>query len=150
MSGGRIIGMMFFSLLALSAFTCAIGMLEPVISWLEEKVALGRGWLCALAAVVLCIVGLPPLLSFSVLKDVHPLAWLPLFHDLTIFGVMDFGIANFMLPLNAILIALFAGWVLAGRRTSAEFPNAPVAHAFWKLILRFIAPLAIIVLMASL
>ena len=37
MAGGQVIGALFFVLLLFAAYTSAIGMLEPVVAWLEEK-----------------------------------------------------------------------------------------------------------------
>jgi NSS family neurotransmitter:Na+ symporter len=105
MPGGRIISIAFFSLIALGAFTTAVGMLEPVVAWLIEATGLRRGWLALMAATAVWLVGLPSLLSFSVLKDVHPLGAIKGFADKTFFDMLDLGIAELLLPANALLIA---------------------------------------------
>jgi Na+-transporting methylmalonyl-CoA/oxaloacetate decarboxylase gamma subunit len=37
MSGGHLIGIVFFVLLIFAAYTTTMGMLEPIVAWLEEK-----------------------------------------------------------------------------------------------------------------
>ncbi|MCW3836192.1 sodium-dependent transporter [Sphingomonas canadensis] len=150
MPGGRLLAILFFLLLALSALTCAVAMLQPVVSWLEERLSLGRKKLCALAAVVLSIVGLPSLLSFSLLADFHPLSWIRVFREATVFNILDFGVANILLPLNALLIALFVAWAMRNGDLRSEFKDEPALYLPWRLIVGIATPLAIVGLMATL
>ncbi|HWU01776.1 MAG TPA: sodium-dependent transporter [Novosphingobium sp.] len=150
MPAGRFISALFFGLITLGAFTTAVGMLEPVTAWLIERTRLPRPVLAYATALAVWIVGLPSLLSFSVLKAVHPLAFLPGFETKTFFDTLDFGIAECLLPLNALLIALFAGWALRRRLTAAHTALSPFWHGVWRLFTAFAAPLAILVLMADL
>ena len=147
MPGGRIASILFFGLIALGAFTTAVGMLEPVTAWLIERTGLKRGPMAFLAAGAIWLVGLPSLLSFSVLKDVHPLAGVPGFAGKTFFDVLDFGIAETLLPLNALLIALFAGWALRRLLNARETDLPPALHRLWHLFVGIVAPAAILVLM---
>jgi len=149
MPGGRFIATLFFALITLGAFTTAVGMLEPVAAyWLERKqwsrplVAYGTG-------LAIWMVGLPSLLSFSTLKDVHPLAFIPGFGGKTFFDTLDHGISEFLLPVNALLIALFAGYALRRRLSASETTLSPALHTVWRLFTCVIVPLAILVLMIS-
>ena len=147
MPGGRLISIAFFCLIALGAFTTGVGMLEPVVAWLIEATGMKRGWLALMTAFVIWLVGLPSLLSFSVLKAVHPLAFIPGFEKKTFFDALDFGIAETLLPLNALLIALFAGWALRRAIRPADTALPPIWHRLWRLLVAIVAPVAIVVLM---
>lgn len=147
MPGGRIVSIAFFSLIALGAFTTAVGMLEPVVAWLMERTGWRRPSLAYLTGLAIWAVGLPSLLSFNVLKDVHPLGFLSPFEGKTFFDVLDFGIADLLLPLNALLIALFAGWAIRRTMTAAETDLSPAGFRIWHFVLAIIAPVAIIGLM---
>ena len=149
MPGGRVISIFFFGLIALGAFTTAVGMLEPVVAWLMEATGLKRGVLAFSAAFAIWLVGLPSLLSFSVLKDVHPLAMLPSFANKTFFDILDFGIAETLLPLNALMIALFAGWALRKTVTPAEAGLTPRGYRLWHIMTGVVAPVAILGLMVD-
>lgn len=145
MMGGRIIAIFFFSLIALGAFTTAVGMLEPLVSWLREKTGLGRAPLALATGFVIWLIGLPSLLSFNILSDFHPLARFGI-GDKTLFDILDFTIANILLPANALLLALCVGW--AFRRTIGPEESGLAGRAFtlWALAVRFVAPLAILAL----
>ena len=146
MPGGRIISIAFFCLIALGAFTTAVGMLEPVVAWLIEATGLRRGWLALMTAIAVWIVGLPSLLSFSVLKNVHPLAAVSGFAGKTFFDILDLGIAELLLPINALLIALFGGWVLRRTLDARELGLSPAAHRLWHLLVGIVAPVGIVAL----
>jgi NSS family neurotransmitter:Na+ symporter len=150
MPGGRIVSVVFFSLVALSAFTTSIGMLEPVVAWVMEKTALGRAVTAVIVGLAVWAVGLPSLLSFNVLKSVHPLDALAPFAGKTFFDLMDFGIANLMLPLNALLIALFVGWAVRSSTTAQEVDLQAGTLGIWRFAVRVFAPAAIVVLFISL
>ncbi|SMF60933.1 sodium-dependent transporter [Allosphingosinicella indica] len=147
MPGGRIVSIAFFSLIALGAFTTAVGMLEPVVAWLMERTGLPRARLSYLTALAIFGVGLPSTLSFNLLKDVHPLGFLPPFAGKTFFDVLDFGIADLLLPLNALLLALFAGWAIRRTITPVETDLSPSAFRIWHLTVAIVAPVAIVGLM---
>jgi len=147
MIGGRIVSIIFFCLISLAAFTTAVGMLEPVVSWVKEKTGWGRAPATALTATLIWLVGLPSLLSFNILKDVHPLGWFGPFRNKTFFDVLDFGIAELLLPVNALLLAIFIGWVLRKRIAGPELDLSGVAYQLWRFAMCIVAPVAIGVLL---
>ena len=65
------------------------------------------------------------------------------FAEKNIFELMDFLVANIMLPLNALLIAVFAGWIMSRSSTLEELalPDGPL-YVYWRFILRYVAPVA--------
>lgn len=143
MPGGAVVGSAFFVLLTFAALTSSIGMLEPVVSWLEEHRGFKRPQLALMAGFVGWLVGLSIVLSFNLWGDFRPLGMFSFFADKTLFGVMDFLVANIMLPINALLIAVFAGWMMSRKSTLEELglPDG-IRYAFWRFILRYIAPVA--------
>lgn len=149
MAAGRIVAIFFFSLIALGAFTTAVGMLEPVVAWLREKSRLGRAPLAMAAGLVIWLVGLPSLLSFNILAHFHPLSALGV-EGKTVFDLLDFTIANILLPLNALLLALFVGWRCAAIVRPADIDLRGMAFRLWRIVVRYVAPLAILGLAAHL
>jgi NSS family neurotransmitter:Na+ symporter len=96
-----------------------------------------------LAGVSAWVVGLSIVLSFNLWGDFRPLGMFTFFADKTIFDVMDFFVANIFLPINALLIAVFAGWMMSRKSTLDEldFPDGP-RYTFWRFIIRYVAPVA--------
>lgn len=151
MPGGHLVGLLFFVLVFFAGFTTAIGMLEPTISWLTEKLPIGRPALTIAAGLLTWIIGLPSVLSFNALRDVRPLGWLEPFANRTFFEVVDFVIANFLLPLNAMLIALFVGWALSREASLDELGiGDSLRYRLWRLIIAVLAPVAIMGVMIDL
>ena len=142
MPGGQIIGALFFFLLLFAAYTSALAMLEPTVAWLEEKVPGRRKMLTVVTGIVTWILGIGSVLSFGVWADVQPLAFLGV--EKNIFGVADFTVANIILPVNALLIAGFAGWALSRQSADDEFGGQPTWwKTWWRFTNRYVAPIAI-------
>jgi NSS family neurotransmitter:Na+ symporter len=149
MPGGNIIGPLFFLLLIFAAYTSALGMLEPVVAWLEEKWPGQRKRMAVYAGAAMWIFGLGSVFSFNIWAEFRPLSFLNI--QKTIFELMDFSVANLFIPLNALLIALFAGWVLRTSVVAEEFKTDSTAWIkFWRISIRYVAPVAITVILVDL
>ncbi len=142
---GQILGTLFFLLLFVAAFTSTIAMLEPIISYLEEKWPGARPTLSFAAAGVIWLVGILPALSSGVLSEVRPFSFIPALSEKDIFGAFDFFVASILIPVNALLISLFAGWMIktASFKEELAFKSDFMFRA-WRLLLKFIAPLAVL------
>lgn len=144
MPGGHIVGFLFFILLFFAAFSSVVGMLEPGVSWLEEHKGFSRPKVTLLCGAFGWILGIAAALSFNVWANVKLPSFMPLVKDKGIFELLDFLVSNLMLPINALLIAVFAGWIMSrigfleetGLRDSTLF-------LFLRFILRYVAPVAI-------
>lgn len=142
MPWGHFIGIIFFVLLVFAAYTSTMGMLEPIVSWLEERFPGKRKLLSVISGFAIWVCGLGSVLSFSVLSNFKPLALLGI--DLTFFGVIDFAVANLLLPINAFLIAAFSGWVIKNSIMDEQFSTETSTwKIYWRFTNRYIAPIAI-------
>ncbi|MDD9816575.1 MAG: sodium-dependent transporter [Gammaproteobacteria bacterium] len=134
MPWGALFSVLFFLLLSFAAWTSAISILEPAVAWLIES----RGWSRFRAAVTAggtaWLLGVGALLSFNLWQQYQLLGK-------TFFDWLDYLTTNIMLPLGALLIALFAGWRIS-RRSSREELGLPdgLAYRSWRLAIRFLAP----------
>jgi NSS family neurotransmitter:Na+ symporter len=144
MPGGYFFSILFFVLLTIAALTSSISLLQVVVSYFVDE----RGWRRQKAVIVLAsvisILGIPSALSFNVLADVK-------IFDKNFFDVVDFIASNVLLPLGGLLISVFVAWVwgfdkaLVNLREGAEklFDNNPLVIKFWKIFLRYFAPILI-------
>jgi len=146
MPAGILFGSLFFILMAVAALTSTLGMLEPVVSWLEEKRRFTRVQCSIAMGIIIWLCGLPALLSFNILSGFTPLGNFTLFEGKTIFDLMDFFIANIVIPVGGLLIALFAGWVMTRESLEDElgWSENPGLFTFWRILVKFVAPVAII------
>ena len=147
---GVIFGALFFLLMAIAALTSSIGMLEPAVSWLEEHKGFRRVPVAIVTGTCIWLFGLAALFSFNILAGFTPLDHFPLFEGKRIFDLMDFVTANVLIPSGGLLIALFAGWMMTRDSIRAELglDNA-TALLIWRLLVRIVAPLAIITIFAA-
>lgn len=150
MPGGALIGPLFFLMLVIAAFTSTIAMIESVVAWLVESRGFKRGQAALLSGVVLWLMSLLTVFSFSgaswaqleinfLGKQVHNL-----------FEVLDHLAADILLPIGGLLIALFTGWVMKRSATTEELNTSPLAYTIWRFCIRWFTPVAIIAVFLNL
>lgn len=144
MPGGGFFASLFFVLLLFAAWTSSISMLESLVSYLNEKgvsrvkAAIGGG----LAAWLL---GITTVLSLNLWSDFTPLDSWARFEGKTLFDLYDYLTANIMMPLGALLIALFVGWKMKPEHSQTELG---AWHRLWFPIVRYVTPLALLIVFA--
>ncbi len=150
MPAGYIIGLLFFILLFFAAYSSVLGMLEPIVSYLEEHRGFSRPKLTVAAGLFSFGIGISAALSYNVWAEVRPISAIPYLADKNIFDLLDFSIANFLLPMNAMLIAIFAGWMMTRQNLLGELgvQNATLSQ-FLRIVLRYIAPVLIFAIFFS-
>jgi NSS family neurotransmitter:Na+ symporter len=83
--------------------------------------------------------GLGSVFSFNIWSEVK-------IFDKNFFDLLDYLTANIMLPLGGLLIALFSGWLMKKASSRDEFAMQPLGYAIWWGLIRYISPLAVIVI----
>ncbi len=145
MIGGYFVGSAFFILMFFAAFTTGVATLEPVVSWLTGR-GLQRKVASVLAGGTAWVLGGIAALSFNEWQDVYPLAILG-WGGATVFDILDFSIASLLLPINGLLIALFAAWALKRRFIDDELGGRGTFLSVWRWTLGVVAPVAIIAIL---
>lgn len=143
--GGRWAATAFFTLLAIAALGSAISMLEAVVAMLARRAGWSRARGTALAAVACFVVGLATVLSFNHWAGIHPLGGITRYADATVFDLLDDLTSQVLLPLGGFAIALFAAWAMPKRFLGRELVLRGVPLAGLRLMLRFVAPLLVVV-----
>lgn len=137
MTGGMILGLMFFLLLTFAALTSAISLLEPVVEFIEERTPLGRVPATLLAAVAVWALGIAALLSFNL--------WgAPLAFGLNVFDLLDTFTSKILLPLTGLGAVVFTAWCLDRQSVRRELGLGDTGHTLWKVTSRYIAPIGVI------
>ena len=140
MAYGRILAVIFFTLLMFAAWTSALSILEPVTAWLVEKTGYTRMRAAISAGVVAWILGIGSLLSLNLWSEVK-------LFGMTFFGLMEHLSVNIMLPVGGLLIAVFAGWFMARSSSFDELKLNKNAYLAWKVAAMFIAPAGVILIL---
>ena len=136
---GSIIASLFFLLLFFAAFTSAISLIEPAVVWLMERFHLKR-WLSVVTIGTACwIFSIGTILSFNGWKHLK-------IFGMTFYEFIDTLTSSITLPLGGMLTAIFIGWFVKKSVLKAEL-GWKTHHGWyrsWQLILRFLAPIAIL------
>lgn len=137
-TGGALLGTLFFVLLTFAALTSAISLLEPSVELLEERTPLGRVPATIVAGMLVWGLGIAALLSFNQWSDV-------LIFGNNIFDLLDKLTSKFLLPLTALGAMLFVGWRLDLDSVHKELGLGSTGKAVWNVVARFIAPIGVVV-----
>jgi NSS family neurotransmitter:Na+ symporter len=129
----------FFVLLVVAALTSGFAVLEPSSALLSSRWGISRrtaAWVVGASAWALGWVSIysfsEPTFSFYYFGEERVRGYFDLFNILA---------THVLLPLTALLIALFSGWRMS--KTSAKEALAirpALAHRIWRLCIRFVAP----------
>jgi len=147
MPGGVLLATLFFVMLSLAAITTGFGMIEPAVAWLSRDTFLSRPLATLLMGFLAWAAGLVFVLSFNVWAGVKPLGGV--FSGMNLFEVIDFVVANLLLPSNALLLAVFLGyaWPLGSARGETAL-SGPLLK-IWRALL-WLAPFLILAVLWSL
>jgi NSS family neurotransmitter:Na+ symporter len=145
-TGGLVFGGMFFFLLFFAALTSSISMMEAPVSWLCDRTRLSRAGAAILTGGISGCLGIFAVLSFNVWAGVYPLDDIALFAGKTFFDLYDFTVTNVLLPMGGIIIAIFVGWIVQKRFSSAElYGDQPSRwYGIWLFLVRFVAPVILL------
>jgi NSS family neurotransmitter:Na+ symporter len=156
MPGGQIFGTLFFILLAIAAITSSISLLEPAVSYFEEKQGINRWKAAVFAGGVAFLIGLLTVFSYNEWKEVIPLSFLgidTIGNDPATFAkIIDFTVSNIIMPVGGLLLAVFAGWV-ALRKDMRNEMGLPEGGLFevWHVLVKYVCPIVIVwILLAGL
>jgi NSS family neurotransmitter:Na+ symporter len=151
MPGGAFFGCLFFILLVFAAWTSSISLIEPAVAYLVENLGVGRVKATLIIGAACWVVGLATDFSFNIWETDHPVSFIPLFKDKTIFDLLDYLTANIMLPLGGFLIALFAGWFMMRESTREEIGTGESwLYLTWRFVIRYVSPVAVIIVFLNL
>jgi len=143
MPAGLFFGTLFFILLVFAAWTSAISLIEPAVTWLVENKNMRRITACQLAGFVTWLLGLATVFSFNIWSEVK------LFGE-TAFGLIDYLTANIMLPLGGLFMAIFVAYVLPKTISQNELNmNDGLTYKIWHSLVRYFTPVAVIIVFFS-
>lgn len=138
----------FFALLVIAALVFGIALLESVVVWLEERFTMKRTRAAIAIGLAAWTLGLVTVFSFN--YAAFSFKFLGVEKRLGAFDVLQSLTAEAMLPLAALLIAVFAGWLLKAEVAREELGmRSPCSFDAWLWSLRALAPPLLVLLLAT-
>src|SRR5690606_21868562 len=101
--GGTLVAIAFFGLLLLAALTSAVGFQEVCVAVVVSRTGWQRRRIAWLSTLVIFLLGVPAALADGPLRDVTVMG-------LTLLTVYDRFVGEVLLPISALLFAIFVGW----------------------------------------
>ncbi|WP_373182008.1 sodium-dependent transporter [Halomonas campaniensis] len=142
MTGGMILGLMFFLLLTFAALTSAISLLEPVVELMEERTPLSRVAATLVGGAAVWALGIAALMSFNVWDSF-------LIFGLNVFDLLDTFTSKFLLPLTGLGAILFVAWCLDRQGVADELALSGGRERLWHVVARYVAPIGVIVVFVT-
>lgn len=145
MPAGAFFALLFFLMVVIAALTSSISLLEVTVSFVVDRLGIGRRTATLAAACVVALAGVPSALAAGALAGVRWLA-------MDVLSLADFLASNLFLPLGGLLTALFVAWVWGARPAAEELHLGAARFAtagLWTAAMRWAVPAAIAVVLAA-
>lgn len=150
MSGGYFFAIIFFIALNLAALTSTVSLLEVVSAYFVDEKKWSRKKAVLTFGFSIFLIGIPSALSTNLFSEIK------LFGK-TFFDITEFISSNLMLPIGGFFISIFVAWiwksdyVKTNLTMGAEKILSRSEFLFngWLFILKFIAPILILVVLLS-
>lgn len=144
MPGGSVIGALFFIMVFFAALTSSISLMETIVSIVMDKAKLSRRVSCFIVFGGVLLLGLPSTLGYSVWSEVAILG-------MDFLSFFDFISNNLMMPIIAFTMCLFVGYVLKPKAIleEANLDGKPFVSRFFSIMIRYIAPVCLLVILVS-
>ena len=142
---GRVLGPLFYVLVAMAALTSTISLLEVVVSYFIDERGMQRPKATLLSGSVVFVFTILAALSFGA---VPALSGFEIFHGKQgFFSTLDHFASNFQLPIGGLFITIGCGWFMTRKQTEDELVDDMTPKWFsygaWRFFIRFVAPAAV-------
>ncbi len=144
MPGGQIIGGLFFLLVLFAALTSSISLAETVISIFCDKFHWNRKFTCLVVLIGCLLLGIPSSLGNGVWANIKILGM----DFLTFF---DFISNNLIMPIVALLTAIFVGYVIKTKAISeeVELTGKFKGKKLFEVVIKYVAPVCLIIILVT-
>lgn len=151
MPGGNFFGLLFFLLLLFAALTSAVSLFEGNVAFVTEEIKISRPKATWILAILMTILGVGYSLSQGAVSLNLP--WFDLTNGLRFLPmaeVMEKFTDNLTIPLGALLLCIFVGWIWGADQAVGEIREESVKFYLgkvWAFLIKFLAPVAIIIIL---
>jgi NSS family neurotransmitter:Na+ symporter len=142
---GRVLGPLFYVLVALAALTSTISLLEVVVSYFidERKMSRPKATLVSGGSVFVFTIlsalsfgAVPALSNFDIIAGKEGF-----------FATLDHLASNYQLPIGGLFITIGCGWFMSRKDTEDELVDDKTpgwfSYGAWRFFIRFVAPVAV-------
>ncbi len=144
MTGGVVIGTIFFLLVLFAALTSSISLMETVVSVICDKLKLSRKLSCLVVIIFTVVMGLLSTFGYSIWADVKVIG-------LQFLDFFDFISNSVLMPVVALLTCIFVGYILKPKAIIEELEGtAPFkGQKLFAFVVKYLAPICIVLILIS-
>ena len=144
MTGGQIVGAVFFVLVALAALTSSISLMETVVSIICERFKLKRVTSCLMVIVFSFLLGMVSIFGYSIWSD------FTLF-KMQMLDFFDYISNNIMMPVVALMTCVLVGFVVKSKYIEDEIElNAKFkSKTLYRVMIKYICPICMVIILLS-
>lgn len=135
-------GVAFYLMVVLVALFSSMALLEVLVSWIVERLRIGRPVAAALAGLCTWTIGLGTLLSFNLWQQAQ-------LFGRTYYQWLEWLSSRLLLPVAGLLICIFVSTIMRDdlvRQSWGEIAGR--SYGVWRFLLRFPARIGLIILLA--
>ncbi|WP_339516271.1 sodium-dependent transporter [Pseudomonas sp. RL_15y_Pfl2_60] len=156
---GQVMGLVFFVLVALAAWSSSISMLEPAVAYFVERTGRSRTQVTSCLAAFCWLVGMGTVLSFNIGADAkffvfakdgfHLFQW-GAEGGKNFFEGIDYLTSRILLPIGGLAFAMFAGWVMTRDSVRDELSiKSPLLFNIALWLIRVVAPIGVLIVFVA-
>lgn len=143
MTGGQILGALFFLFMSFASLSTVIAVFENIIACTMELLNIERKKAVIINFVLITLLSLPCALGFNVLSNIQPLG-----AGSTILDLEDFIVSQLLLPLGSLVYLLFCtskyGWGFENYQKEANIGQGMKVPNWMKFYVTIILPIVVI------
>lgn len=143
MPAGSMIGFVFFVLIFFAALTSSISLLEGPTAWVIDRFGVSRKLSALVVGSVAFLIGVACALGYNLWADVRPLGFWDIFANTDILDTIDGFTGKIMLPVAALLVAVFIGWRADRKLVERETGLSGALFGLWRFLVAWLCPLAV-------
>ena len=142
MTGGSIIGSIFFIMVFFAALTSSISLMETIVSIVMDKFGFGRKKACLTVIILSIILGLLSTLGYSIWSEVTIIG----FQFLDFF---DFISNSVIMPIVALLTCILIGYVIKPKALIEEIEQGSKfkRKTLFTIVIKYVAPVFIVAIL---
>lgn len=142
MTGGQVIGAVFFVLVLFAALTSSISLMETIVSIFMDKFHIKRKTACLVVFILCIVLGLPSCLGFGLLGNIKIIG-------LSFLDFFDFISNSVIMPVVALITCILIGYVIKPKTIieEIEIGGKFKRKALFTVMIKYIAPVFIVAIL---
>ena len=142
MTGGSVIGIVFFTLVLFAALTSSISLMETVVSIFMDKFKWSRKTTCIIVFVGCIALGLPSCLGYGVLSDIKIIG-------MAFLDFFDFISNSVIMPIVALVTCILVGYIIKPKALieEIELGGKFKRKTLFTVVIKYFAPVCIVAIL---